>query len=100
MAWIRLPGTSVCKASGRAFGFLAQFMYGALINANRYSFALGLPSLIALVGILVTYCSTETLNSNLNDHWEPSTKQDGEKDDKQSRRISSIAKKYFAVEVV
>lgn len=97
---IRSTGTSVCKASGRAFGFLAQFMYGALINANRYSFALGLPSLIALVGILVTYCSTETLNSNLNDHWEPSTKQDGEKNDKQSRRISSIAKKYFAVEVV
>lgn len=93
---IRSTGTSVCKASGRVFGFLVQFLYGPLINENRYSYALGLASSISLVGVFVAYCSTETLNSNLNDHWEPSTnKQDGEK----SRRISIVAKKYFAVEV-
>ncbi len=97
---IRSTGTSVCKASGRAFGFLVQFIYGPLINENRYSYALGLASSIALVGILVMYSSTETLNSNLNDHWEPSAKQDGSKHGKQSRRISAVAKKYFAVEVV
>ena len=97
---IRSTGTSVCKASGRAFGFLVQFIYGPLINDSKYSYALGLASSIALVGILVMYCSTETLNSNLNDHWEPSTKQDGSKHGKQSRRISAVAKKYFAVEVV
>ena len=101
---IRSTGSSVCKASGRAFGFLVQFIYGPLISSKRFSFALGLASSISLVGVFIAYQTTDTLNANLNDHWEPSTKQDDDDTQhtkqhaKQSRR-ASIAKKYFAIEV-
>mmetsp|Transcript_5638 Transcript_5638/g.11915 ORF Transcript_5638/g.11915 Transcript_5638/m.11915 type:complete len:548 (-) Transcript_5638:1333-2976(-) len=95
---IRSTGSSVCKASGRAFGFLVQFIYGPLINSNRFSYALGLASSISLVGIVIAYQTTDTLNANLNDLWKPSTKQDDTQHAKQSRR-ASIAKKYFAIEV-
>ena len=90
----------MCKASGRAFGFLVQFIYGPLINSNRFSFALGLASSISLVGVFIAYQTTDTLNADLNDHWEPATKQDDDstKHAKQSRK-ASIAKKYFAIEV-
>jgi hypothetical protein len=74
-----------------------QFVYGPLINSNRFSYALGLASAISAVGILIAYQTTETLNANLNDHWEPST-QDNTQDVKRSRR-ASIPKKYFAIEV-
>jgi len=100
---IRSTGSSVCKASGRAAGFLVQFIYGSLISSKRFSFALGLASSISLVGVFIAYQTTDTLNANLNDHWEPSTKQDDDdtinkQHAKQSRR-GSIAKKYFAIEV-
>jgi hypothetical protein len=90
----------VCKASGRAFGFLVQFIYGPLINSKRFGFALGLASSISLIGVFIAYQTTDTLNADLNDHWEPSTKQENDNTQhaKQSRK-ASIAKKYFAIEV-
>jgi hypothetical protein len=77
-----------------------QFIYGPLINSNRFSYALGLASAISSVGILIAYQTTDTLNANLNDHWQPSTDQVevDTQNVKQSRR-ASIAKKYFAIEV-
>ena len=95
---IRSTGSSVCKSTGRTFGFLVQFVYGNLINSNQISTALGLASAISAVGILIAYQTTDTLNASLNDHWKPSTDQNDTQHVNQSRR-ASIAKKYFAIEV-
>ena len=84
---IRSTGINVCKATGRAFGFLVQFIYGPLINSNRFNYALGLASAFSAIGVLIAYHTKETLNVNLNDHWEPSKK----KDDVKHGRMSYIS---------
>ena len=98
---IRSTGSSVIKATGRGFGFLAQFVYGPLINSSRYSYALGVACAFAAAGVVISCQLIDTLNMDLDDHREPvaaAVEQEDVRHENQSRR-ASIAKKYFAIEV-
>lgn len=97
---IRSTGSSVCKATGRVFGFLVQFVYGPLISKNHYSWVVGVGCIFAAAGLLASFQTFDTLNIDLNDHLDPAeaVKKEAMRHEKQSKR-ASIAKKYFAIEV-
>lgn len=70
---VRSTGRGVCVATGRMAGFCVQFLYGPLINQNRLSYMLGLASLFAIGGVVMSCQTTDTTNVDLQDHWDYST---------------------------
>jgi len=66
---VRSTGRGVCVASGRMAGFSVQFLYGPLVNQNRLSLMMGIASVFAVGGMLVSCQTTDTTNDDLQDHW-------------------------------
>ena len=90
-------------ATGRIAGFMIQFMYGPLINQNRLSFLLGIASLFAIGGVIMSCQTTDTTNVDLQDHWDfaPGEKNSvSESDERPAKRVSfaaSTPRKYFSI---
>ena len=104
---VRSTGRGVCVATGRMAGFCVAFLYGPLINQDRLSYMLGLASLFAIGGIVMSYLTTDTTNVDLQDHWDYSTaggaSNDGENGshERQTKRTSLAEtkhSKYFSIE--
>ena len=66
---VRSTGRGVCVATGRMAGFCVQFLYGPLVNQNRLSYMMGIASVFAAGGVLVSCHATDTTNVDLQDHW-------------------------------
>ena len=66
---VRSTGRGVCVATGRMAGFCVQFLYGPLVNQNRLSLMMGIASVFAVGGMLVSCQTTDTTNVDLQDHW-------------------------------
>ncbi|KAL7480691.1 hypothetical protein ACHAW6_013221 [Cyclotella cf. meneghiniana] len=67
---VRSTGRGVCVATGRIAGFGIQFLYGPLMNENRLGCMLGIASMFAVCGVVISYQTTDTTNVDLQDHWD------------------------------
>jgi MFS family permease len=70
---IRGTGRSICVATGRIAGFSIQFLYGPLVNRGYIGCMLGLSSLFAFGGMVMSSQTSDTLRYSLRDRWDSSS---------------------------